>query len=181
MIKSFRVAIGIGLIAASGIFLAACNDGISGNPGPTTGSSASTNAGGDAALNKLDPCTLLTTQELQQYQVRSKGEPLNSSDEQGCDFLGSPDSLSRGINLTKSKDSVASYVERADTFVKLTKNNVSGRDGVQVQISKSNTECSQIIGVGSGTVSVAVTGDKSGNPCGDALQIAQVVEPRLPK
>ena len=181
MIRSFRVAVGVGLIAVSGVFLAACGGTTPGTAGPTTTSGSSTGSGDSAALSKVDPCTLLTAQELQQYQGRTKGEPLNSSDEQGCDFLGSPDSLSRGINLTKSKDSVADYVGRKDSYVKFTKNSVNGRDAAQVQISKSNTECSQIIGVGSGTVSVAVTGDKSGDPCGDALQIAQVVEPRLPK
>ncbi|MFC0544238.1 DUF3558 domain-containing protein [Kutzneria chonburiensis] len=178
MTKSCRVA--VGLIVVAGFFLVACNNGVSGDPSPT-GSSTSANAGADASLNKLDPCTLLTTQELQQYQVRTKGEPLNSSDEQGCGFLGSPDSLSRGINLTKSKDSVADYVSRKDGYVKFATNTVNGRDAAQVQISKSNTECSQIIAVGSGTVSVAVTSDKSGDPCGDALQIAKVVEPRLSK
>jgi Protein of unknown function (DUF3558) len=101
--------------------------------------------------------------------------------ETGCDFLGAADTLDRAINLDKSKDSVESYVKRADTFVRLAQNNVNGRPGVQVQISESNTECSQVMAVGSGDVVVAVTRDKSGDPCGDALKLAQLVEPRLPK
>jgi Protein of unknown function (DUF3558) len=106
---------------------------------------------------------------------------MNTSDEAGCGFRGYPDSLSPGISLNKSKDSVDSYVKRADTFVKFTQNKVNGRAGAQTQISDSNTECSQVIAVGTGDVRVAVLRDKSGDPCGNALKLAQLVEPRLPK
>ncbi|HEY0494098.1 MAG TPA: DUF3558 family protein [Kutzneria sp.] len=170
---------GLGLLLLTAAVLSGCN----GQPGQAepTGTTASSGGSSSAVLDKLDPCALLTVDQLQQYSVATQGQPLNTSDETGCIYLGSPDSASRGINLSKSKDSVDSYVQRSDTFVKLTKNTVNGRNGVQTQISTSNTECSQVIAVGSGTVRVAVTNDKSGDPCGDALKIAQVVEPKLPK
>jgi hypothetical protein len=172
---------GLGLVLLAVVTLSACNGQQTPGQAEPTGASSSPNAGSGAALDKLDPCTLLTTDQLKQYNVETQGTPNNSSDETGCAFIGYPDSASRSINLGKSKDSVDSFVERSDSFVKLTKNTVNGRNGVQTQISTSNTECSQVIAVGSGTVRVAVTNDKSGDPCGDALKIAQVVEPKLPK
>lgn len=176
----FRGVFGLGSVLLAAVLLTACGgQPTPGQAGPTTSSSGI--SGSSAALDKVDPCTLLTTDQLQQYKVETQGTPQNTSDETGCAFLGSPDPLSTGINLTKSKDSVDSYAQRADTFTKFSKNSVNGRSAAQTQISSANTECSQIMAVGSGTVRVGVINDKSGDPCADALKIAQVVESKLPK
>ncbi|MEV6607484.1 MULTISPECIES: DUF3558 family protein [unclassified Kutzneria] len=172
---------GLGIVLLAVVSLSACNGQPTQGQAEPTGASSSQGAGSSAALDKVDPCTLLTTDQLKQYNVETQGAPNNTSDETGCAYLGYPDSLTRGINVGKSKDSVDSFAERADTFVKFTKNSVNGRKGAQTQISTSNTECSQVMAVGSGTVRVGVINDKSGDPCGDVLKIAQVVEPKLPK
>lgn len=167
------------LLGVATAAVAACSGtAIGGQGGPTTSASSSSSSG-DAALSALDPCTLLTSQELQQYNVATKGDKNTTSDEVGCDYVGNYPAPS--LSISKSKDSVQSYVQRSDTFVKLVQNTVNGRAGVQTRISSSNDECSQVMAVGSGDVRIGLTGDKSGDPCGDVLKIAQVVEPRLPK
>jgi hypothetical protein len=176
----FRGVSGLGLVLLAAVLLSGCNGQQTQGQAEPTGTSSS-GGGSSAALDKLDACTLLTADQLQQYGVETKGKPQNNSSENGCAFIATPDSSATSINLSKSKDSVDSYVQRSDTFVKLAKNSVNGRNGVQTQISTSNTECSQVMAVGSGTVRAGVINDKSGDPCGDALKIAQVVEPKLPK
>ena len=168
----------LGLLALALVTLAACNGtSVGGQAGPTTTTSGAQGSGSDV-LKALDPCTLLTSQELQQFGVDpSTRKPANGSGETGCGFIKYP----IGIILAKSNDSIQSFLDRSDTFVKIAKRDVNGRSGLLTQISTENTECSQEMAVGSGVVRIGLTGDKSGDPCGDVLKIAQTVEPKLPK
>jgi hypothetical protein len=168
----------LGLLALAIVTLAACNGTqVGGEAGPTTTASGSQGSGSDV-LKALDPCTLLTSQELQQFGVDpSTRKPANGSGETGCGFIKYP----IGIVLGKANDTVQGFLDRSDTFVKIAKRDVNGRSGVLTQISTENTDCSQVLAVGTGVVRIGLTGDKSGDPCGDVLKIAQVVEPKLPK
>ena len=179
MTVSFRALPRLGLLALTLVTLAGCTGkSVDGNAGPTSSSSSTSTQGSSGALTALDPCTLLTSDQLQQFGVDPGSKSAaNGSGETGCSFIKYP----IGIILAKSNESVQGYLDRSDTFVKIAKRDVNGRTGVLTQISNDNTECSQVLAVGSGDVRVGLTGDKSGDPCGNVLKIAQVVEPKLPK
>ena len=113
--------------------------------------------------------------------MKTSGKPLSEDDDTGCYFFGDPDPAGRAINLTKSPDSPDSYLSRPGDFVSIKANTVNGRPGFQTRISTTNDECSQFMAVGSGVVSVATTRDKSGDPCGGVVKLAQIVESRLPE
>jgi hypothetical protein len=157
--------------------LTSCGSELSGQPSPTTGSSASASSSG--SIDAVDPCTLLRPQELQQLGLPTQSEPANGSGETGCSWI----SHSKfGLTLAKAKDGLDYFTKHPDQYINLATNTVNGRPGVHFQISQSNTECSQVMAVGTGYV-VAGVGffDNSPDPCGRALAIAQMVEPRLPK
>jgi hypothetical protein len=162
------------------LVLAGCGPStVTGDPGPTKTSGS---AGGDSAdFTKLDACTLLTPQELQQNGVVTQPKPLNEAGETGCDFKNATDVIGRAISLVKSPEPLDSFTSRPGDFQFFKQNSVNGRSGFQASSSDKNTECSQFLTFGSGVVSIGVTRDKSGDPCGDATKLAQLAEPRLPK
>jgi hypothetical protein len=176
---AIRVVAGAAACVAVVLALAGCAPSkVNGDPSPSGSATSSADSGAWAGV---DPCKLLTDQELQQNGVKTDSTPLNENGETGCDFLNATDVVGRAINLTKSPQSADSYAARSSDFVSFKKNSVNSRSGFQTQIGSTNDECSQYMAVGTGVVSVAVTRDNSGDPCGDALKLAQLAEPRLPK
>lgn len=175
---SVRVVAGAAASVAVVLVLAGCTPKVTGDPSPT---GSSTSSGDSGAWASVDPCKLLTAQELQENGVKTQSKPLNENGETGCDFVNATDVVGRAINLTKSPASADSYTSRPGDFASFKKNSVNSRPGFQTQIGSTNDECSQYMVVGTGVVSVAVTRDSAGDPCGDALKLAQLVEPRLPK
>jgi hypothetical protein len=176
---SIRAVAGIVASAAAVLVLAGCTPTkVTGDPSPS-GTPSST--GDSAAFAKLDPCKLLTPDELQQNGVVTQSTPLNEAGETGCDFANATDVAGRAISLVKSPASMDSFTSRPGDFLFFKQNSVNGRPGFQVSASDRNSECSQFLAVGSGLVSIGVTRDKSGDPCGDATKLAQLAEPRLPK
>jgi hypothetical protein len=156
--------------------LAACGGLVGGQSSPTGASSAASSAGG--SVSAVDPCKLLSPQELQQLEVPPNGDEANRSGETGCQWTGQK----LFVSLTKANNSLDYFTQHADQYTDLTQDKVNDRAGVHFQISQSNTECSQAVAVGTGYVRVGLGYfDHSPDPCGKALQIAQMVEPRLPK
>ncbi|GDY34081.1 DUF3558 domain-containing protein [Gandjariella thermophila] len=151
-----------------------CGGSVGGQPNPTMSSSA----GAAGAIDAVDPCTLLTPEELRQLDVPTQSDPANASGETGCQWTGKR----LFVTLAKAHDRLDYFTKRPGQYVNLAENTVNGRQGVHFQISQSNTECSQVMAVGTGYV-VAAVGffDHSPDPCGKALKIAQMVEPRLPR
>jgi hypothetical protein len=178
MIVPIRVLAGAVLSAAALLALTGCGPSpVTGDPGPTTSGSA-----GDATtFANLDACKLLSPEELQQAGVQTQSIPLNEAGETGCDFRNATDVTGRRINLVKSPDTMDSFVQRSSTFLFFKQNSVNGRQGFQVSASDKNSECSQFMVFAGKLVSVAVTADTSGDPCGDAAKLAKLAEPRLPK
>ncbi|GDY32199.1 hypothetical protein GTS_38320 [Gandjariella thermophila] len=149
---------------------------MSGQPSPTGASSA--NSASLRMIDTVDPCGLLKPQELQQLEVPTQSEPANASGETGCAWT----SKKLFVSSTKAKDGLDYFTKHPEQYVNLAKNTVNDRPGVHFQISRSNTECTQAMAVGTGYVAIAVGYfDKQGDPCAQALQIAQMVEPRLPR
>jgi hypothetical protein len=180
MTVSVRVLAGVVMTTAAVLVLTGCGPStVSGDPSATTATGSS--SADAAAFASLDACKLLTPQELQQNGARTQAEPLNEAGETGCDFKNATDVTGRSISLVKSPNTMASFVERADTFLYFNKNSVNGRQGFQLSASDKKSECSQFLVFASNLVSVGVTGDRSGDPCGDATKLAQLAEPRLPK
>jgi hypothetical protein len=176
---SIRVLGGVVMTAAAVTVLAGCGPStVTGDPSPTKTTSST---GDSADFAKLDACTLLTSAELQQNGVVTQPKPLNEAGETGCDFKNATDVVGRAIQLVKSPEALDSFTSRPSDFMYFNKNSVNGRSGFQASASDKKTECSQFLTFGSGVVSIGVTRDKSGDPCGDATKLAQLAEPRLPK
>jgi Protein of unknown function (DUF3558) len=145
---------------------------VSGTPSPASGPTS-------AAIESVLPCTLLTQQELQQQGQPVQGAPYDTAGETGCSFHGQD----FGLDLGKAKDGLNYFTKRAKQFVSLKENSVNGRSGVQIIISHTGRECTQVMAVGTGDVTVGISYNfgHQGDPCAKVMEIAQLIEPRLPK
>jgi Protein of unknown function (DUF3558) len=135
--------------------------------------------------SRVDMCTILTDNELAGLGIKvSSREPNNRLGEVGCGWIGKPFTL----DLERGKDTVAQYqARRADpAFVSFADNTVNGRAGVRFSVRSDHSDCAQLIDGGPVglVVSVAQAGSYTGPPidsCAEAMRIAQMIEPRLPK
>lgn len=162
-----------GLISLGFLFVAACST--PPLPTPTV-----------PTIEQINPCLLITEQELQRWDVTSQSEPVDMVGETGCQW----EAPLRSIALVKAKDGLDFFDKKKGLFFNYEKNSVNGRPGRRFQISYTNTECSQVMAAGTGYVSVDITYKRPSqigpdrrypdDPCGEALAIATVIEPRLP-
>lgn len=136
----------------------------------------------DARL--VDMCTILTDAELTGLGIKlNTRKQFDEVGVVGCRWVGKPFTLS----LEKDKDSLASYQARRrdPAFVSFTDNTVNGRAGVQIGVRRDHTQCGQLMDGGSVSLAVSVAASSSLGPpidaCAEALRIAQMIEPRLPK
>lgn len=138
---------------------------------------------GDAS--RVDMCTILTNPELSQLGIElSSRKQDNVLGVVGCGWVGKRITLS----LDRDKDTVAQYKARRHdpAFTSFVDNTVNGRSGAHLSVYRDRTDCTQFMDGGpvSLAVSVAQAGLYSGPPidsCAQALRIAQMIEPRLPK
>jgi hypothetical protein len=116
---------------------------------------------------------------LQQFGQSPQGTAVDEVGEVGCDYSGQDFKL----QLAKSSDGLDYFTKNADKYVKLTQNSVNTRSGLQILISNTGSECSQVTSLGTGyfVVGISYNFGHSGNPCAKALEITQVIELRLPK
>jgi Protein of unknown function (DUF3558) len=162
------------VVAAAGL-LAGCGSEASGTPPSPAVADAS----------KVDMCTILTDAELTRLGIeldtRKQKDELGLT---GCQWLGKSFTLS----LKRDNETVASYKTRRDgpAFTTFSENTVNGRAGVRFSVDPDRTDCTQLIDGGSVSLWIAVApafsldGPKI-NSCTEALRIAQMIEPRLPK
>ena len=135
--------------------------------------------------SRIDMCTILTDQELSRLGVMpDTRKPVEQLGSVGCAWLGT----SFTLNLERDQDTVASYKarQRGPAFITFAENTVNGRPGVRFAVDHGGTACEQLIDGGSVSlvVSVAPASSRTGpkiDSCVEALQIAQLIEPRLPK
>lgn len=140
-----------------------------------------------SVIDAVNPCTLLAKQDLQKWSIALEGKPIKVLQETGCQW----DSTVRTIGISKANRSLDFFDKKADAFTNYVKNTVNSRPSVQFQVSHTNTECSEAMAVGTGYVLVDVyfktkqetepNGSHISDPCGEAITIAKVIEPRLPK
>lgn len=162
---------GVLVVAAAGMLGAAC---------------APKAAPAVADARTVDMCAILTDAELSQLGVRPDSrETLDQFGSVGCEWVGKPLRLS----LERDKETVASYRsrQRGPAFITFAENEVNGRAGLTFAVDRDGgTDCEQLIDGGSVSlvVHVASTTSPDGHridSCPEALRIAQLIEPRLPK
>jgi hypothetical protein len=162
-------------VVAVGLLAAGCGSQVSGSaPSPPV-----------ADASRVDMCTIVTDAELAQLGIElNTRKPVNESGVVGCQWVGKPSTL----RLERDKETLASYRARrhSPTFTSFVDNTVNGRTGAHLSVDRDRTDCTQLMDGGSVslTVSVAPTFSFNGPPvdsCAEALRIAQMIEPRLPK
>lgn len=102
----------------------------------------------------------------------------------GCQWVGKPITL----RLERDGDTVAEYLGRRDdpAFKSFQQNTVNGRSGVRLTLRTSADQCDQQMDGGPVSLAVGVRKAFSREPvevdtCAEALRIAEMIEPRLPK
>jgi uncharacterized protein DUF3558 len=163
------------LIVALALLAAGC--------GRQTAGPAPSLAVGDAS--RVDMCTILTDNELVGLGIKLASRKQDAVlSEVGCGWIGKPFTL----DLARGKDTVAQYRARRDdpAFTSFADNTVNGRAGVRLSVRSDRSDCTQLIDGGPVglVVSVAQAGSYTGPPidsCAEAMRIAQMIEPRLPK
>lgn len=135
--------------------------------------------------SRADMCTILTDAELTGLGIDlNSRKPVNRLGLVGCKWLGTLFTL----DLERDKDSVISYQARRrdPAFTSFGDNTVNGRAGAHLSVRRDRSDCTQLVDGGpvSLWVAVAPAGLYSGpkiDSCAEALRIAQMIEPRLPK
>ncbi|MGH3812257.1 MAG: DUF3558 family protein [Pseudonocardiaceae bacterium] len=163
------------LVAALGVFVAGCGSQVTGAPAPLAVVDAS----------RVDMCTVLTDAELTVMGIKlDTRKPIDELGLVGCGWLGKPFTLS----LERDRDTVAAYQARRHdpAFTSFADNTINGRAGARLSVERDRTDCTQLMDGGSVSLSVSVAPSFSLNPapfdsCAEALRIAQMIEPRLPK
>ncbi|MGH3923724.1 MAG: DUF3558 family protein [Pseudonocardiaceae bacterium] len=163
------------LAVVVGLLVGGCGFAVSGQAAPPVVADAS----------GVDMCTILTDAELSGLGVdlgsRRQFDELGLV---GCQWVGKPITL----RLERDEDPVAVYRARRDdlVFTRFVDNTVNGRAGVQLSVERDRSDCAQLMDGGPVSLTVAVAVAFSVDPpkidsCAEALRIAQLIEPRLPK
>jgi hypothetical protein len=137
-----------------------------------------------ANANGVDMCTILTDPELTALGARPDTRTsFNKAGVVGCRWQGTSFTLS----LERDNATLAGYqAHRQDPqFFNFMDNTVNGRAGAHFGVDPHGSQCAQLIDGGSVSLSVSVavpsTVSQPVDPCAEALRIAQMIEPRLPK
>jgi hypothetical protein len=132
----------------------------------------------------VDMCTILSDRELAVLGITlGTRTPFDEVGVAGCYWLGKPFTLS----LDRDNNTLASYQPRRrdPTFVSVADNTVNGRVGTQLVLDRDRSQCTQLMDGGPVSLTVSVAASSTlGAPidaCAEALRIAQMIEPRLPK
>ncbi|MFN2478463.1 MAG: DUF3558 family protein [Pseudonocardiaceae bacterium] len=135
--------------------------------------------------NGVDMCTILSDPELTALGVQlGTRTNFDKAGVVGCRWQGKSFILS----LERDNSTLAGYqAHRHDpNFVNYMDNTVNGRAGAHFGVDAKGSQCAQLIDGGSVSLSVSVAvlanaGPPPIDPCAEALRIAQMIEPRLPK
>lgn len=162
------------LMVAVALVAAGCAAPVSGSAPPPTAADSS----------RVDMCIILTDQELSQLGIRlDSREPVDRPGSVGCSWRGTPFALT----LERDGETVASYKARqpGPALITFAENTVNGRAGVRFGVEREGTDCEQLIDGGSVSLVVSVAPAVGSGPkidsCAEALRIARMIEPRLPR
>ena len=166
---------GVGAVVAVGLLTAGCGSPVPGAPAQPVVADAS----------RVDMCTVLTEAELTGLGIKlGTRKQVDELGVVGCQWVGKPIRL----RLERDEDTVAVYQARRDdpAFTSFSENTVNGRAGIQFSVERDRTDCAQLMDGGPVSLTVAVAPAFSLDPpkidsCAEALRIAQLIEPRLPR
>lgn len=166
---------GLAAVGALGALAVGCGSQVQGTPVPSAVADAS----------QVDMCTILTDAELTELGIKlDTRKPFDEVGLVGCQWGGKPITLS----LQQDEDTVTAYKNRRDdpAFTSFAENTVNGRAGVQLGVRRDGAQCAQFMDGGSVSLVVSVAPSFSLDPpnldsCAEALRIAKMIEPRLPK
>ncbi|WP_093265153.1 DUF3558 domain-containing protein [Saccharopolyspora shandongensis] len=133
-------------------------------------------------LAAIDPCALLTPEELKSFGFEESGEPDSStSSEPGCRFNGRPFRATFSKNQEKTVESYG----KQDNWAKFDRAEVDGRPAASA-IDKSATQariCSALFNAGGGVIIIDVSEfrDQGLDECAEGLKIAEAIAPRMPR
>jgi predicted small secreted protein len=186
------------LLAAAVFGLAACNSTTTGTGTPAAtnggsapsssdaGSSSSTSEGsgspsGEGGLASVQPCSLVSSSALSQYQLTPSGTS-NADGARSCDYhrpvdINGQNGAAVGIDVRDSQG----LKDIAATGYTVTDDNIGSHQGKQAQLNAGGG-CFVAIGVGDSArvdVQVSATANTT-QACQLANALAKVVEPRLP-
>ncbi len=165
------------LVVTLGLLAAGCGSQVS-------GSSASPAV---ADASRVDMCTIVTDAELTGLGIEA--EHPQAGGQTRLDRLPGWQGTSLTLGLERDKETVASYKARrhSPTFTSFVDNTVNGRTGAHLSVDRDRTDCTQLMDGGSVSLTVSCGAERSASmdqpvdSCAEALRIAQMIEPRLPK
>jgi hypothetical protein len=161
-------------VAALGVLAAGCGSRVSEAPVPPA----------VADGRQVDMCTILSDRELAELGITlDTRTPFDEVGVVGCYWLGKPFTLS----LDRDNNTLASSQPRRrdPAFVSVADNMVNDRAGTQLVLDRDSSQCTQLMDGGPVSLTVSVAASSNLGPpidaCAEALRIAQLIEPRLPK
>ncbi|MER7380804.1 DUF3558 family protein [Saccharopolyspora hirsuta] len=165
-------------MAVSGtvLFAASCGGG-------TTGSGEGATEDPASSLGQVDPCTMLSPEDLAAFGLRGPGEPDdNGASEPGCYFPGDPIS---GTFFKNQEMTVATYGDKPGIWEKYDRSQVDGRaaaSGIATGAAEAGV-CSTLFDAGGGVIILTVSnkGDSSIDACAEGMKIAEKIAPKLPR
>lgn len=177
-----RLVVLAGLVVVI-LSVAACTDTTTGRPttattggGQTSGSqptATSTSSGGTGSLPVDQPCSLLSSGELQEIGVSSQPTQDMVGTAHACELDTANFHIIVGI---RTNVGLAGLTPTAP----VTSTTISGRPAKE-QKNDSASSCLIAIGVSNlSRVDVTATGDGTTNPCPTAESVAKLVAPKLP-
>lgn len=162
------------MVAIAGLLAAGCGAQVSTAPPPPVVTNSS----------QVNMCTILTAAELTALGVQlNTRKRFNKTGVIGCRWQGKSYTLS----MERANSTLAGYqAHRNDpNLVNFADNSVNGRAGAHFGVDRNGSHCAQLIDGGSVSLSVSVAVPPNlpspPDPCTEALRIAQMIEPRLPK
>lgn len=136
-----------------------------------------------ADSSRVDMCTILSDPELAQLSITpSSRTPVNRESSVGCEWAGKAFILS----LERDAQMLASYKTRPrPAFISFAENTVNGRPAARFKVDRDGMDCEQLMDGGPVSLVISVAPVVSASPsvdsCAEALRIARMIEPRLPK
>lgn len=175
------------------VMVAACSSSEGGEPVPPqeseTAPAPSTSAAGatsadqkSASLSSIDPCSLLSSNELSKYGTFPPGVPNNVGSARGCKYEKDTDSPTtdpnRVISVNLRNEQGIDDVQDLGNGINRTE--VDGREYAQVAASGG---CIIVIGVSpTSRVDINTTATEGTQKrCNIADEVGQIVEPKLPQ
>lgn len=193
MMRSFRMRGALAAMPCALVLLAGCAEVEAGSPvagntptpqettTPTTPPSSTPNTPGENDLRSVNPCTLLTEEELNQFGEFEKPRLRERSRKQSCEVDGkfSNDEVSPSLGFVVRY--YKGVYEFRDLGGGLERGQISsGREFVREE-TLPDLNCTMALAIGENSrFDIMVIGEKQRHPCDVAEEMAELIDPKLP-